>query len=199
MEKQSLELSVRSLSNSLSAFNVRVGKLSRMQEKVQSKEGMLTLRNALKLYQNYKAMGACCESVLHSLRTVEERVHFNGLGHAAGKNNLVIGRVANEYLLLARDGDRFVDFFPDTSASHPKTYAADEVVLFSMIPTNDGDLMEHRVKQPVLALYPNTNKMLPGQVSSTPTRRRKTGDYLIKFPTNPQSVPCSARFVCSLT
>jgi hypothetical protein len=66
----------------------------------------------------------------------------------------------------------------------------------------NDDLQQHqeefKVKQPVLALHPNSHQFHPGVVSSTPSRRRKTGDYLIKFPDLSQSVPVDIRFVCNL-
>lgn len=194
------ELSLRSLSQSITAYNSRVQKLSRVQEKLQAKDGnMVTLRNVLKLYQNYKAMEVCCESLLSQIDNVSNRLdvascEMNDIGEDV---ELVVGRVNEDYLVLKMVADGYQDYLPTTHTERqPQTYTSDKVTLFCRLPRIDTqNTQEFRAKHPVLALYPNTNRMLPAQVSSPPSRRRKTMDYLVKFPGDAHSVPCPSRFV----
>ena len=179
-----VEVGLRSLQAALFAFNQRVQKVERVKEKLKGKE-LITLRNALKLYQNYKALETTLGTLLVSINNLSVRLSSDG--------GLIIGRVGDDYLVLQSiDNDRFVDY-PVTSMS--RTYTPDQVVLFHRVGPNSTSTPEYRPKHAVLALYPNTNKMLPAQVSSPPSRRRKTNDYLVKFPADPQSVPCPLRFV----
>ena len=184
------ELAVRSLSQSLTSHNARVCKLTRMQEKVRNKPGcQVSLRNALKLYQNYKAMESCCQSLLTALDAVQARCFSES-------PVLFVARVGEQYLLVERFSDgTFADYFPagSSSAANRHCYSAKEASVFCAI--EDEVAAEYRTKQPVLALYPASNRMLPAQVSSPPSRRRKTQDYLVKFPSDAHSVPCAPRFV----
>lgn len=55
---------------------------------------------------------------------------------------------------------------------------------------------EIRLRQPVLALFPGTTCFYPAVVVSTPSRRKRTRDYLLKF--KGDDVPnrqCSPRFI----
>ena len=178
------ELAVRSLSNSLSAYNTRVQKLSRVQEKILSKEGsMITLRNALKLYQNYKAMESCSETLLTAIETCESRVlsssnsTYDGASEDLGE--LFVGRVSDDYLVLIRRKDGTIsDYFPSdrTTESPRNTYPPERVSVYCTLRKEKQN--EYRARHPVLALVdPSTNRMLPAQMSrASPSRRRKTND-----------------------
>ncbi len=67
------------------------------------------------------------------------------------------------------------------------------------LPDNDEEQEEFRVKSIVLALYPGTTCLYPATVLSTPSKRKKTKDYLLKF--EDDEVPsriCLPRFIVNM-
>lgn len=55
---------------------------------------------------------------------------------------------------------------------------------------------EFKLKQSVMALFPGTTCFYTASIVSTPSRRKKGRDYLVKFlEDDVPSRPCSARFV----
>lgn len=192
------ELALRSLHQALSSFNARSAKLNRMYDKVRGKEGgWVSMRNALKLYQNVKALEGHCDMILASGQRLQ-RLSAAGdamdvdTPSAAHDKVLIMGKVGDAYLALAYD--QSTDQYTQLPA-HDVTFPADQV---SMVMHLNTASEEFKVKQPVLALHPSTNRFQPGVVNSTPSRRRKTGDYLIKFPDLAQSVVVECRYVCNL-
>lgn len=94
----------------------------------------------------------------------------------------------NEGLALAVAGPGNRRFIPEDRLLHLAS-SDDEALI--------GE--EQRLKAPVLALFPGTTCLYPAVVISTPSRRRKTRDYLLRF--NDDEAPsraCPARFVLPL-